>query len=320
MNSKGRKFSNNRGFTLIEVLISITILSFIMIGVINFTQSTYETSDRVTREDKELLQIETAMSRLEWDISQVYSPLYFSHAMNPEHMSEAEGEAYNQLIESYQNNSRFSSLSFDGLPIPVFKTPDKSTFIFFTTSNRRKYENSKQSHFAWVKYSLVSDDTEDSEISSQNESLNTAKEAKKALMLVRNVYTKDIFSPEPIEWDNIKSQVLLRKVISLTFEFWNPKSKKWTDNLELIENGYQVIYAVRVLIDYYDPDNIEKKSVRVFRPLYPEFKPEDMYKFLNAKPESTEGSENTNGEDSENTQDANTESGSTTTGGGSQNE
>lgn len=287
------------GFTLIEVLISITILSFIMIGVINFTQSTYDTSDRVTREDKESLQIETAMARFEWDFSQIYSPLYFSHSMNPEGMSEAEGEAYNQIIESYQSNSRFSTLSYDGLPIPVFKNPDKSTLIFFTSSNRRKYENTKQSHFSWVKYSLVTDDRDDDEINSQNENLNTAKEEQKALMLIRNVYSDDIFKPEAIEWDEVKSQVLLRKVIGLTFEFWNPEAQKWTDNLELIKNGYQIIYAVRLTIDYYDPDNLEKKSLRVFRPLYPEFQPEDMYKFLNAKPETSSGNNTENGAEPE---------------------
>jgi prepilin-type N-terminal cleavage/methylation domain-containing protein len=311
MISNKNLFLNKNGFTLIEVLISITILSFIMVGVINFTQSTYETSDRVTREDKEMLQIETAMARLEWDFSQIYSPLYFSHAMNPEGMSEAEGEAYNQIIESYQGNSRYSTLSYDGLPIPIFKTPDKSTFEFLTTSNRRKYENTKQSHFAWVKYSLVADDMEESELKDINEGLNTAKEAQKSLMLVRNVYTKDIFSPDAIDWDDIKSQVLLRKVISITFEFWNPATKKWTDNLELIKNGYQIIHALRILIDYYDSDNLEIKSVRVFRPLYPEFTPEDMYKFLNAKSESlTNGtSENTNSVDEGNNSANNTENG-----------
>lgn len=296
--------SNENGFTLIEVLIAISILSILMVGIFTFTDGTFTTAERVIREDKELLQIETGMSRLEWDFSQIYSPLYFSHVMNPEKMTEEEGEIYNQLLDSYQQNNRFSLLNYDGLPIPLYQNPDKSTLAFFTSSNRRKFENSKQSNFGWVKYSLMDNDVK---IDSNTE-LKTTKAEKKSQMLVRHFLNHNIYDPSKIEWDDLKTQVLLRKVISLLFEFWNPESQKWTDNLELIKNGYNIIYALRVTIKYYDSDNLEKVSVRIFRPLYPEFTPEDMYKFLEVKTKS-------NGEEADNESES---SGSGSSGGGNQ--
>jgi type II secretory pathway pseudopilin PulG len=297
---------NTRGFTLIAVLIAISILSMLMVGIISFTQSAQDTAERVTREDKELLQIETAMSRVQWDFSQIYSPLYFSHQMDPEGMTEDEGEIYNQIIDSYQQNDNFTLLSYDGLPIPLFKTPDKSTLIFYTSSNRRKFENIKQSNFAWVKYSLEADE---SSTKDDDKEQKTTKEVQKSMMLVRNLYTKDIYNSEKIQWDNVKTQILLRKVIKVVFEFWNPATFKWTENLDIIKNGYHIIYALRMTIEFYDADNLEKVSVRVFRPSFPEFKPEDMYKYLNEKIEPTEESGEGSGSDSSSSQAGSSEGG-----------
>ncbi|MBT4793258.1 MAG: prepilin-type N-terminal cleavage/methylation domain-containing protein [Halobacteriovoraceae bacterium] len=287
--TNGKNIYNENGFTLIEILIAITVLSLLMLGIIAFTQNAQDTSVRVTREDKELLQIETAVSRLEWDFSQIYSPLYFSHPMNPEEMSEEEGQIYNQLITEYQSNVRFSKLSFDGLPIPVFQTPEKTSFIFFTSSNRRKFEDMKQSHFAWVSYSLASDDKKPAE----EPSIDEREKPKNTMILVRKYYTENVFDKNEIDWSKVKEQVLLRKVTKLKFEFWNPETFKWTENIDTIKDGHHIIYALRVTIEYYDMDNLPKISVRVLRPLFPEFKPENMYKYLNEntkkKKEAEEG-------------------------------
>ncbi len=269
MNSQKYRYSS--GFTLLEVLIALSIISLIMLTVINFTQSTQDTAERVTAEDKELLQIETAMSRLEWDISHIYSPLYFSHKMDPTQMSEGEGVIYNDLIQKYSKNQRFNFISYDALPIPFFQNPEKSEFIFLTQSNRRKFQDIKQSHFAWIRYSLKTD--ENSETKDGNK------------MLVRNVLADDIFSDQKIEWDDLKDQVLMRKINKLKFEFWDKKNQKWRDNLDIIEDGKNKALGIRITMEYLGPDNIESIAVRIFRPLFPDFTPENMYKFLNAKPE-----------------------------------
>ena len=305
MNKKGIILKNSNGFTLVEVLIGISILSLIMLAIVNFSSEVMDVADRVPREDRENLQIETAMARLEWDFSQIYSPLYFSHMLEPEKMSEFEGEAYNRIINQYQSNSRFNALSFDGLPIPTYKNSEKSSLVFFTSSNRRRFANDKQSQFAWVKYELVKDDDEieETEEVEENRKLNAQNK------IVRSIISTNVYSPRELDWSQVKQQTLLRGVIKLLFEFYNPENNKWTDNLDLIKNGYQKITAIRVTLDYLDGSNTESQTIRIFRPLFPEFTPEDMYKFLNAKskPNTAEGSgeDEGSGEGTENNQNDN---------------
>ena len=284
------KIRNNKGLSLIEVLIGLTIISMIMLTIIQFTQSSQDTVIRVTEEDRELLQVETAMARLEWDISQLYTPLYFSQAMSPAGMTEEEGEAYNRIIDSYTNNSRFSTVSYEGIPIPLFKNPEKSTFEFLSLSNRRKFQDIKQSHFAWIRYTIENDDD-------RNDEGNVDEETSKGTFkLIRNFQPNDIFSDEKIDWDDIKQQVLMRKVISLEFEFWNAETQKFTDNLDIIKNGTNLIRAVKVNLKYMDTDNLEKVTERIFRPLFPDFTPEDMYKFLNKTTTGGTGTSSTSGD------------------------
>lgn len=273
---------NSKGFSLLEVLISITILSFISLAIIAFTDSSIDKSITISAEDAEYLQVETAMSRMEWDVSQAYSPLYFDIPMNPQNLSEEEGQFYNQLADYYQGSANFTMLSYNGLPIPLLRKPEKSSFIFLTTSNRRKIKNSKQSHFAWVKYELQTTPPEDIDNPAIGTSYKLAPPSDSNI-LVRKFFTTNVYSKEEIEWDNIKSQVLMRKVISLVFEFWNPKTKKWTENLDVIPSGSNILHALRVTIKYYDPDNVEVTTVRIFRTLFPAFEPEDMYKYLKPK-------------------------------------
>jgi len=279
------KFSlNTKGFSLLEVLIAIAILSGISLGISNFTDYSITTAISVTNEDIESLQIETAMSRFEWDVSHLYSPLYFDHSMNPEHMTPQEGEYYNQLADYYQNNQRFAFVTFNGLPVPILKHPEKSELVFFSASNRRKIQNIKQSNFAWIRYELNDEEHEEDQ-----------KIEAKTFALIRKVYSQNVYSPEEIDWEDVKGQVLMHKITKIVYEFWNPITSKWSDNLSVIKDGNHVIRGLRVILNYLDPSNVPVTSVRVFRPLFPFFVPEDMYQYLKGadkKKKTTEENEN----------------------------
>lgn len=255
------------GFTLIEILIAITLLSFVMLSVVSITDSSITTTNRVISEDAQLLQVETAMNRVDWDISQAYSPLYFSHEMKPENLTAEEGEAYNKLVAKYQSNDRFAFPSYDALPVPLFKFEDKNTITFLTTSNRRKLKNIKQSHFAWVQYTIENDDN-----------ISSTTEGSAKGILIRKFAPNDIFNTDSVDWSKIKSQVLLRNVESVEYQFWNPDSKKWVDSLDTIKNGNHLFRGVKMTLVWFNPDGIETTFIRVFRPLFPKFEPEDMYK------------------------------------------
>ena len=66
------------GFTLIEVIISITLLALMMVYMVNIIDNSIKTKESVLAEDKDFMQIETALARFDLDFSQIYSPLFFS--------------------------------------------------------------------------------------------------------------------------------------------------------------------------------------------------------------------------------------------------
>jgi prepilin-type N-terminal cleavage/methylation domain-containing protein len=282
--------SNQRGFTLLEILIAITILAFITLAVVDITENAAQTMERTTEINKNNLQIETAMSRFEWDFTQIYSPLYFSTAMN---LNQASGTDYSNLgntdptraavpavpatpvnpqlqayyenmLQRYQLNEHFSGVSKDGIPIPRFYSPEKNVFEFFTTSNRRKMQNSKQSHFGWVRYSLMD---KKEEIGAEENPLIP----KSLKNFVRYFTADDPYDDKRINVEDgkVKAGILLENVESLEFQFWNPNRKAWETNIKTVPAGENALRGVQISLVWYDTQGIKRTTVRVFRTLWP---------------------------------------------------
>lgn len=294
---------NQNGFTLLEILIAISILAFISLGVVSITENAAVTKERTTKINENNLQIETAMSRFEWDFSQIYSPLYFSTRLNTNNvpnqtgspiinMENPQGNPYlqqyfEQVSLRFERNEHFSSLSKEGLPIPRFFSPEKNIFEFFTTSNRRKVENQKQSHFAWVRYSLVSQE----EVEDEEENSNIPKSLKS---LVRYVSSDDPYSDKRInieDVDRVKGAILLRNIENLEFQFWDFQKRKWETSLNSIQGGEGLIHGVKILITWYDSFGNKKTTSRIFRTLWPLALPQDPAQSMNRNFSNTGGSE-----------------------------
>lgn len=291
---------NNAGFTLLEILIAITLLAFITIGVISITDNAIGTKDRTIELNKNNLAVESALSRFDWDFSQIYSPLYFSTVMNLSQASPAaavdnDGDGqpdavplqapggvsaqpnpqlqmyYEQIAERMQQNEHFSALSKEGLPIPRFYAPEKNVFEFLTASNRRKTENVRQSSFAWVRYGLT-DMTLD-QVKEQDE--QKAEIPKSLKNLTRWFDPNDPWGTKRIDVENLKGAVLLEHVESLEFSFWDYQRKKWETSLRTIQNGESVIRGVKIFITWYDSQGIKRSAERIFRNHWPMVIPQD---------------------------------------------
>lgn len=279
---------NQSGFTLLEILIAITILAFISFGVVDITENAALTMERTTEANTNNLQIETAMSRFEWDISQIYSPLYFSTVMSlNQNTAATQGtgtetgtqggtpispllqQYYEQLVTRFERNEHFSSVSREGLPIPRFSSPEKNIFEFFTSSNRRKVENQKQSHFAWVRYSLGDQEP----LPDEEENPDIPKSLKS---LVRYFSADDPYSDKRINIDDVKAAVLLRNVEKLEFEFWDFQKRKWETSLRSIPGGENIIRGVKFSVTWYDSRGTKRSTSRIFRTHWPMVAPQDI--------------------------------------------
>ncbi len=288
---------NQKGFTLLEVLIAITILGFITLGVVSVTDDAINKKERTSELNKNNLAIESALSRFEWDFGQIYSPLYFSTVMNMQSMNQnpatfdgnGDGQPdnpdakpvqqnpqlqmyYEQIIERMQQNEHFSALSKEGLPIPRFYSPEKNIFEFFTSSNRRKVENVRQSSFAWVRYGLT-DMTPDQQ--KDNEDDPKVQIPKSLKNLVRWFDPNDPWGTKRIDLETIKAGVLLENVETLEFSFWDAQKKKWETSLRTIQNGESVIRGVKIFITWYDSQGVKRSAERVFRNHWPMVVPQE---------------------------------------------
>jgi len=300
-------WDSNRGFTLLEVLIAITLLGFITLGVVSVTDNAINTKDRTTELNKNNLAIESALARFEWDFGQIYSPLFFStvlnmqsNTQNPAATSDNNNDGvddltgnpitpqggtqgtpaapnpqlqqyYEQVIERMQQNEHFLALSKEGLPIPRFHAPERNIFEFLTAANRRKIENVKQSSFAWVRYGLTDMTPEQQK---ENEELDSAI-PKSLKNLTRWLDPNDPWGPKRIDIENVKGAVLLENVEALEFSFWDFQKRKWETSLRAIQNGESVIRGVKIFISWYDSQGVKRSAERIFRNHWPMVVPQE---------------------------------------------
>ena len=250
-----KNLKTNSGFTLIEVLISITLLSILMSYVYNIIDNSVNTKDTITQEDRALLGIERALDRIATDFTQVYSPLYFSPIKKDYSSEDKKNDDLDKKVNEFETSEKFPLLSHNGLPVPAFESPDKSTFIFLSTANRRRIENTKEARFVWVRYKLISDE-----------------KSRGGSTLIRNFIATDIYSPDN-DFSKADDQVILRNIKNLSFEFWDPVKKRWASGLREIGNAKYTIALIRIKMEWLDVnDNIIEFS-RTFRQYWQTYDP-----------------------------------------------
>ncbi|MCR9206491.1 MAG: prepilin-type N-terminal cleavage/methylation domain-containing protein [Halobacteriovoraceae bacterium] len=249
------------GFTLIEVLIALALLSFMMVGIYTVTDNSINTKDTVIKEDREFLQLYTFTHRLHQDISQMYSPLYFSSTeikrVNNGQQGQNRGYSDNPAANNHFIPSRmFPQVTVKNQPVPIVEQESKSDLTFMTGSNKRFIEGQKQSPYAWVKYSLESDEEPIAEGTSQ---------------IVRRINNTGVWLGDNTI-DEYKPYTLLRGVKEFFFEFWSRRDEKWVENLQLLPPEERfAIRAVRITLTFIDSSGVERTSLRVFRPFWPYF-------------------------------------------------
>lgn len=253
----------NKGFSILEILIAISILSMISLGVISLTNNATETKDRIIKEDRDKLQILSALSIFEWDFSHLYSPLFFSKKL--EMKGRITEQMFQQTNDKYERNPHFGFADRDGRPVPIFDNPDKNSFEFFTDSNRRRLVNSKQSNFAWVKYTLVPEEKNPEE--AEEEKLSGK------FKLVRYFLAENPYKDEKLDSSKIKPQTILDNIDEIEFSFWNSENKRFTVPLNSVAGAQNLIRAVNLKIVWRDKLGAVQTINKIVRPLWPVFDP-----------------------------------------------
>ena len=252
------RFKYSEGFTLIEVLIAIVLLAFISLYTYKMIDTNTDTKERVLKEDQLLIQTLTAISRIDVDISQMYSPLYSSSKSIPTN------DSNNAYQDSGMSKELFDGKAKNGMIIPQFQSEDKSSLVFLTASNRRKIADAKESRYTWVKYTIRRTDKSKNEVDDRN--LNTIGENE----LIRQTISTNIYG-SLLNWSDAKSQILLTQVKSIEYSFWDERAKKFISSIQELNENKNSIRAIKLNLVWVDEDNHEQKIEKVFRVLFPYF-------------------------------------------------
>jgi len=258
---------NQNGFSLLEILIAITLMGFLSISIFTITNNNIDTKDSVLKEDREFLQVYTAMFRLDKDFSQIYSPLYYQSlpiakkSNNNSNSPYGGGASYQQQQNSakykFQITKNFPLATVNNLPVPNIIQEDKTSLRFMTSSNKRYIEDQKQSRYAWVEYFLAPDDRED---------LATA-----AYQIMRREIKTDIYNPN-LDFEKTLPHVLLRGVKEFKYEFYGRTQQKWVDGVKYLANNEKYTpRTMRITLVWVDTNKIEHTQVRIFRAYWPYF-------------------------------------------------
>ena len=247
--------NNQSGFSLLEVMIAILILAFITFSTYQLVNTNTETKTKVVKEDREIVQTLAAMGRIESDFSQLYTPLFSNSKMAP---SAASSDVYADVPVA---NGSFDGKSKDGNLIPLIKSEDKSNLLFLTQANRRKVADSKESRFTWIKYSIRS---------MQPDPENPDDKVSGLYEVIRQTIPTDIYNTT-LDWEAQRPQVLIDRVKSFEFSFWDERTKKFATSLSELNENKNLLRSIKVELVWIDENQNEQKIVKTYRVLAPYF-------------------------------------------------
>ncbi len=246
-----------KGFTLIEVLIAIMLLAFVSLYTFKMVSTSIDTKDIVLKEDQEIVQGLTAISRIDSDFSQMYSPLYSYSKSNPTQ------DTSNLYQDTSPASGNFNGKTKNGQLIPQIQTIDKSTIVFFAAANRRKVSDVKESRFAWIKYSLR-------KMENLNDEDNKTKTNAGEFELIRQTVGTNIYSNDT-DWSEVKSQVLMNNVKSVEFSFWDERAKKFTSSLQDLNENKFMLRSMKMNLIWIDENNHDQHIEKIYRISFPYF-------------------------------------------------
>jgi type II secretion system protein J len=183
----------SKGFTLIEVLIAIALLSLMSIAIFQVTTRSFDINFRLGKESTDYISVVLTLQNVESDLSQIFTPVF---------------EPLSKNSPPQMNTPEFWSdaVRLDGLRRSRLKgTKEKISFI--TNGNRRVEENAPQSDFLKVIW----------EIERNSEGTYT---------LYRST-DWDAFSVEQTKKPN--RVALLENLTSASFRYYRMENKTWED-------------------------------------------------------------------------------------------
>lgn len=233
--------NSRSAFSLIEILISITLLSILTVGITSLIATAGNKYTMLTKLYKAKSKPLDVFALFDWDFSQIYSPLYieewldrgkaFSSTKSEKKSSSLiENKVQMTLLQESKdlrsNLKNFIRRTLSGYLVPNIFGIENSKIIFFTESHRPRGLKDKQSFFQWVYYEC--------------------KENK----IIRKTIVDNVYTQNSLDFENVKEQVLLDGLEQCEIFFWHVGEKKFLKAENLVPPNAFVLRAVKLSLKY----------------------------------------------------------------------
>lgn len=252
--------SKNSGFTLLEVLIAMTLMVFISIAIYQATTKTFELRDILSVEGDFFSEIRLSMGIMENDVGMLYSPVIIippektpSNAQTPPTQAQdnAPAEIASKFWGGFADNTGIRHMRFIG---------SDNSMSFVTTSNIRVYKNSIESIFKKVVYRIESEQRDE----------NTDESMAGTMVLVKTE-NPNAFDTEEDEGNLLKKYSLIHGVKKLQFRYYRKEKDDWFKNWDSETDNFKNIYpdVIEVEIEVIGPQRHAFEGKFKFRPEIP---------------------------------------------------
>jgi prepilin-type N-terminal cleavage/methylation domain-containing protein len=262
-NKRSTSQDSSAGFTLLEVLVAIFILTFISLGIFQATTQTYGLRQTLSEEGDFYNEIRLSMNIVQRDVTSLYSPIYVDPKYNPTPTASSSPPPFTQQTSNPANpvdptlaqTYDYWEPAIDSMgvrPSRFVGTEKKISFV--ANSHVRVYKETPESEFSTITYDLAKDDT--------NPELQ---------MLVKTEST-DAFTLDPRHADPyIRTYALLHGIKKFAYRFyrkdkdeWGPK---WDTDIDEFKNIYPDI--VELTVEALGPHKMLFDGRYLFKPELP---------------------------------------------------
>ncbi|MBC7692458.1 MAG: prepilin-type N-terminal cleavage/methylation domain-containing protein [Methylotenera sp.] len=219
-NSPSKGLLRTAGFTLIEVLIAITLLVVISLAIYQATTQTYKLRDTLMNEGDFHNGIRLSMAIMERDVSQIFSPTIMLPPKKPDKNAALPGQnaPLDPELEQIVNSDLGRTTQFwlgmtdkTGVRASRFDGTANS-MSFISLSHVRVYKESPESEITKVTYELRDDPTPDK------------KESTKMLVKIEDT---NAFDDESKKTTYQRVLPLLRGIRKMSFRYYRKEKQEW---------------------------------------------------------------------------------------------
>lgn len=241
-----RKASDRSGFTLIEVMISMTMLAFISLAIYQATTSSFRLREKLLGTGDFQNSIRLSIGILDRDFAVVYSPVLMKPEPIPSASSSTDpnqdsgGGAIREMEElttgELGRSTKFwgGAADLNGLRPSRFQG-NATSMSFLSASHQRIYKEARETELAAVSYTL------------EDDRMPGAIEGTR--MLVRTIdpaiYSETLGERES---KTERKYPLIRGISKMELKYWHPEKKDWERSWDSDSSDTKNLYPTMLQI------------------------------------------------------------------------